>query len=303
MEECANLRDNERMNDYERVAKIIRFLDVQHVQQPNLDNLAGRVGLSRYHFHRLFSRWAGVTPKDFLQCLTVAHARQRLQCGESVLEAALDAGLSSPGRLHDLCVTLEAATPGEIKARGEGWTIELGITESPFGICCVGLGPRGVCHLTFVESCDRKAAALPLAQTWPRAKLRWNNDSARKLGAQIFRPRRDASSPVTLRAFVRATPFQLRVWRALLRVPPGALVSYGDLAAAVGKPSAARAVGTAVGSNTLAFLIPCHRVIRETGVVGEYRWGHERKRLMLGWESGWRAQTASERFSEMISER
>jgi AraC family transcriptional regulator of adaptative response/methylated-DNA-[protein]-cysteine methyltransferase len=273
------------MNDYERVARIIRFLDARHVEQPALDNLAVRLGLSRYHFHRLFSRWAGVTPKDFVQCLTVARARQRLQHGESALDTALDAGLSSPGRLHDLCVTLEAATPGDIKAGGEGWTIEVGFTESPFGTCCIGVGPRGVCHLAFVESRDRKAAAAPLAEAWPGAKLHWNNASARRLAAQIFQPRR-ASAPVNLRAFVRATPFQVRVWRALLRVPPGALVSYGYLAAAVGKPGAARAVGTAVGNNPLAFLIPCHRVIRETGVVGEYRWGRERKRLMLGWESG-----------------
>jgi AraC family transcriptional regulator of adaptative response/methylated-DNA-[protein]-cysteine methyltransferase len=275
------------MNDYERVARIIRFLDAEHVEQPNLDDLATRSGLSRYHFHRLFSRWAGVTPKDFLQCLTLGHARERLRNGASVLDATLDAGLSSPGRLHDLCVTLEAATPGEIKAGGEGWTIAIGFTESPFGACCVGLGPRGVCHLAFVESCDRKAASATLAVAWPRAQLRWDNQLSRQLGAQVFRPRSNGLSPVHLRAFVRATPFQLRVWRALLCVPPGASVTYGRLAAAVGRPGAARAVGSAVGSNPLAFLIPCHRVIRETGIVGEYRWGQQRKRLMLGWESVW----------------
>jgi AraC family transcriptional regulator of adaptative response/methylated-DNA-[protein]-cysteine methyltransferase len=141
--------NNQRMNDYERVAKIIRFLDARHVEQPDLDELAAHAGLSRYHFHRLFSRWAGVTPKDFLQCLTVNHARELLRRGESVLDASLDAGLTSPSRLHDLCVTLEAATPGEIKTGGEGWTIEMGCTESPFGICCVGTGtawhlPSGV---------------------------------------------------------------------------------------------------------------------------------------------------------------
>ena len=272
------------MNDYERVAQIIRYLDEHHVEQPDLAELAARVGLSRYHFHRLFSRWAGVTPKDFLQSLTLADARERLQRGESVLGAAYDAGLSSPGRLHDLCVTLEAATPGEIKGGGEGWTIEVGFAESPFGICCLGAGPRGVCHLAFVETEARQAAAAPLHDAWPRARLRWDNQEARELVEQIFHPSRSNSLGFGLRAFVRATPFQLRVWRALLRVPPGAVISYGRLAAAVERPAAARAVGTVVAGNPLAFLIPCHRVIRETGALGQYRWGTERKRMMLGWE-------------------
>lgn len=272
------------MNDYERVARIIRYLDENHFEQPDLAELAARVGLSRYHFHRLFSRWAGVTPKDFLQCLTLTHARERLRLGESVLGAAYDAGLSSPGRLHDLCVTLEAATPGEIKTGGEGWTIEVGFADSPFGLCCVGIGPRGVCHLAFVKSEDRELSTAPLTEAWPGARLRWDNLPARELAAQIFQPASADSAPVNLRAFVRATAFQLRVWRALLRVPPGAMISYRRLAAAVEKPAAARAVGTAVASNPLAFLIPCHRVIRETGVLGHYRWGPERKQVMLGWE-------------------
>src|ERR1043166_5276484 len=272
------------MNDYERVAKMIRFLDAEHIQQPTLDALAARSGLSRFHFHKLFSRWAAVTPKDFLQCLTLSDARERLQRGASVLETALDVGLSSPGRLHDLCVTLEAATPGEIKSGGEGWVIELGFSDSPFGICCIAIGPRGICHLAFVENFEREAAAAPLRQLWPRAQLRWNNAAAEKLAAQIFQSPQNGAPATNLRAFIRGTPFQLRVWRALLCVPSGALVSYGNLAKAIGASSAARAVGSAVGANPLAFLIPCHRVIRETGVLGEYRWGRERKHLMLGWE-------------------
>lgn len=272
------------MNDYERVAGSIRYLDENHLAQPHLAGLAACAGLSPYHFHRLFARWAGVTPKDFLQCLTLAHARERLRLGESVLGATYDAGLSSPGRLHDLCVTLEAATPGEIKRGGEGWTIEIGFTESPFGICCVGSGPRGVCHLAFAENKDRQIAAAPVVEAWPRARLRWDNRIARHYGVQIFQPPHGNSSTPNLRALVRATPFQLRVWRALLRVPPGAVISYGQLATVVERPLATRAVGTAVASNPLAFLIPCHRVIRETGVLGQYRWGPERKRIMLGWE-------------------
>jgi AraC family transcriptional regulator of adaptative response/methylated-DNA-[protein]-cysteine methyltransferase len=272
------------MNDYERIARIIRHLDENHPDQPDLGELAARSGLSRFHFHRLFSRWAGVTPKDFLQCLTLAHARERLRDGESVLDAALAAGLSSPGRLHDLCVTLDAATPGEIKAGGAGWRLEAGFAKTPFGLCCVAKGPRGMCHLAFVETNDRDAALLPLKVAWPHAELRWNHGMAAGLAGQIFRVERAGSSAVQLRAFVRATPFQLRVWRALLQVPPGALVSYGRLAALAGRHGAARAVGTAAGTNPLAFLIPCHRVIRETGVLGQYRWGQERKRAMIGWE-------------------
>ena len=272
------------MNDYERVARIIRFLDARHDEQPDLDALAAHAGLSRFHFHRLFSRWAGVTPKDFLQCLTVRHARERLLRGESVLEATLNEGLSSPGRLHDLCVTLEAATPGEIKTGGAGWTLDCGFIETPFGLGFIAIGPRGVCHLAFVETRDRKAAAEPLIEAWPNAQLRWSKTSLQKIGAEIFQARRANAAAVNFNAFVRATPFQLRVWRALLRVPPGALVSYGELASSLGHPRAARAVGTAVAGNSLAYLIPCHRVIRETGVVGDYRWGRERKRVMLGWE-------------------
>ena len=268
------------MNDYERVARIIRFLGAHRLEQPSLADLAAEAGLSESHFHRLFTRWAGVTPKDFLQCLTAEFARQRLQMGESVLNAALDAGLSSPSRLHDLCVTLDAATPGEIKAGGAGWTLDAGFAETPFGLCAIATGPRGVCHLAFVEN----EARQDIAAAWPRAEIRWSNAAAHRTAAQIFEKGRGEG----LRALVRATQFQLKVWRALLKVPPGSVVSYGHLAAAVGNPGAARAVGTAVGANPLAYLIPCHRVIRETGVIGQYRWGHERKCVMLGREWGGR---------------
>ena len=266
------------MNDYDRVAEVIRYLDAHHLQQPGLEELAEVVSLSTHHFHRMFSRWAGVTPKDFLQCLTVEFARKRLREGESVLHAALDAGLSSPGRLHDLCVTLEAATPGQIKAGGAGWTIDAGFAATPFGLGCIGRGPLGICHLAFVENEDLG----PLQQAWPQAVIRRDDAIAQSIAAQVFQPGKQPG----LKAFVRATPFQLRVWRALLKVPHGNVVSYSHLAAAIGSPGASRAVGTAAGSNPLAFLIPCHRVIRETGVLGQYRWGWERKRAMLGWETG-----------------
>lgn len=273
------------MNDYERIALVIRHLDECHTEQPSLAALAEYAGLSQFHLHRLFSAWAAITPKDFLQCLTLSHARELLRKGNSVLDAALVAGLSGPGRLHDLCVNLEAASPGELKSGGAGWTIAAGFTDSPFGRCLVGESPRGICHLSFVESDDGKAEWAALQENWPQARLQRDDSVAAQRAGRIFD--RPAGSPArpALRAYVQGTAFQVRVWRALLQVPFGTLVSYGRLAAAVGQPAAARAVGTAVGQNPLAYLVPCHRVIRETGVLGNYGGGPLRKRAMVIWES------------------
>jgi AraC family transcriptional regulator, regulatory protein of adaptative response / methylated-DNA-[protein]-cysteine methyltransferase len=272
------------MNDYERIARVIRYLDEHHAEQPDLAALAKRAGLSPFHFHRLFSAWAGVTPKDFLQCLTLARVKQSLQSGKTILDSALDAGLSGPGRAHDLCVNLEAASPGEMKSGGAGWTLIAGFAETPFGKCLIAESPRGICHLAFIEPEEKDAAWNELHANWPNARLRRNDSAAAKIAAQIFTrtPRR---SRAPLRAFVQGTAFQMRVWRALVKIPPGELTSYGRLAASLGIPSAARAVGSAVGANSLAYLIPCHRVIRETGVIGEYRWGQFRKRALIAWET------------------
>ena len=282
------------MNDYERIARVIRYLDECHADQPNLATLARHVGLSQHHFHRLFTSWAGITPKDFLQCLTLSHTREMLRQGKSILDAALDAGLSSLGRLHDLCVSLEAASPGEVKSGGEGWTITFGFADSPFGKCLIGESHRGICHLSFVESGDAIALGTLKAQ-WPRARLQQNNINANQLADHIFHRTTAKNSSVPLRAFVRGTSFQVRVWRALMQVQSGTLVSYGGLAAALNQPTAARAVGSAVGQNPLAYLIPCHRVIRETGVIGDYRWGQVRKRAMLVWENSSVVTTNSRR--------
>jgi AraC family transcriptional regulator of adaptative response/methylated-DNA-[protein]-cysteine methyltransferase len=272
------------MNDYERIARIIRYLDEHHAEQPDLAELADVAGLNRFHFHRLFSTWASVTPKDFLQCLTLNHARELLRQGQSVLDTALEAGLSGPGRLHDLCVHLESASPGEMKSGGAAWTITAGFAESPFGICLVAESPRGVCHLSFVETGTESAAWAKLQNDWPRAEWRRNDSVAAGIVRQIFTPPDGRNRRPALRAFVKGTPFQVRVWRALLQVPAGQLTTYGRLAAAVGNPAAARATGTAVGKNPIACLIPCHRVIRETGVMGNYRWGRTRKRALVAWE-------------------
>jgi AraC family transcriptional regulator of adaptative response/methylated-DNA-[protein]-cysteine methyltransferase len=273
------------MNDYERIALVIRYLDECHTEQPDLATLAEYVGLSQFHFHRLFSAWAAITPKDFLQCLTLSHVKELLNKGKSVLDAAMISGLSGPGRLHDLCISLEAASPGELKSGGEGWTISAGFVDSPFGKCLVGESPRGICHLSFVGSEDGEAEWAALQEHWPRALLHRDDSAASQLALRVFeRPARSHSRPA-LRAFVQGTAFQVRVWRALLQVQPGTLVSYGHLAASLDKPTAARAVGTALGQNPLAYLIPCHHVIRETGVIGDYRWGQVRKRTMVAWES------------------
>ena len=280
------------MNDYERVANVIRFLDRHHTDQPDLNELAGAAGLSPFHFHRLFSAWAGITPKDFLQCLTLEHVKQLLRDGSNVFDAALDAGLSGPGRLHDLCVTLEAASPGEMKNGGLGMQIDYGFAETPFGQALIAETKRGICHLSFADGNSRNGGRDLIKSQWPHAKLNRNDARIAELSGKIFVPSRETGSRRLLRAFVRGTPFQLRVWRALLRVPAGALTTYGRLAEAIGQAQAARAVGSAVGANPIAFIIPCHRVIRETGALGHYHWDPIRKRAILGWELSPRGATA-----------
>ena len=266
------------MNEYECIARVIRYLDEHREDQPDLATLATHAELSMFHFHRLFSAWAGITPKDFLQCLTLSYARERLQEGNSVLNTSLDAGLSGPGRLHDLCVNLEAATPGEVKSGGTGLTITAGFAETPFGTGLVAETARGVCYLSFED----QDAWSHLEGLWPNAHLIRDDEAALKLGQRIFE--KGAGSHEPLRAYVKGTAFQVKVWQALLRIPSGKLVSYGGLGDCIGKPGAARAVGTAVGRNPIAYLIPCHRVIRETGAIGGYRWGTTRKKAIQVWE-------------------
>ena len=268
------------MTDYERIASIIRHLDSSHTTQPQVPELAKIAGLSQSHFHRLFKRWAGITPKDFLQCLTLEHAKSRLLASRSVLDAALEAGLSGPGRLHDLFVSIEAASPGEVKSGGQGMVVEWGIAESPFGSCSLGWNSRGICHLAFHD--ENSDCEVRLAGCWPHARFVRDDTAAKKQILDIF-VRRTANR---IPAFVSGTSFQLKVWRALLLIPCGSVATYTSIASAIGNPGAVRAVGSACGANPVAWLIPCHRVIRETGVVSGYRWGTERKKMMLAAESG-----------------
>lgn len=274
------------MNDYDRIEKLIRYLDEHCAEQPDLATLSRQAGLSQFHLHRLFSNWAGITPKAFLKCLTLGHAKTLLVEGESVLDAALDAGLSGPSRLHDLCVHLEAASPGEIKSGGAGWTITAGFAETPFGKCLIGESSRGICHLSFVPVGDRKKGADVIRTDWPNARIAWNQEVAERVSSSAFIRPGHRSTNGTLKAIVKGTEFQVRVWRALLEIPSGSLASYARIADAVCSRSAARAVGSAVGQNRLAFLIPCHRVIRETGAIGAYRWGASRKKAIVAWETG-----------------
>lgn len=268
-------------NDYQRIAASIQRLQSDFLNQPSLSELAEAADLSPHHFQRLFVRWAGVSPKKFLQCLTVQAARQRLEAGASVLDAALDSGLSGPGRLHDLTVRLEAASPGEIKSGGAGWTIGFGFGDSPFGTCFTATGPRGILRLAFVEDVDPDAARQSLQQEWRAAEFRHDDVAAQACINHIFEA---SDRQERLSCLVRGTAFQVRVWRALLEIPTGQLVTYRQVADLAKHPQAVRAVGTAIGRNPIGYLIPCHRVIRSTGVIGGYRWGATRKRLLIATE-------------------
>lgn len=272
------------MDDYERIARAIDYLVDHAGERPGLQALAAEAGLSPSHFQRKFSAWTGVSPKCLLQYLTLEHAREMLAGGTAVEQAAWASGLSGPGRLHDLCVSLEAATPGEIRRGGAGLRIEYGFGPTPFGECLIAESPRGICHLAFVTRGDRVSALRELQQDWPRAELLARPDKALALIEQVFNRQSPGYGTAPLRAYVRGTRFQLRIWRALLRIPEGQLISYGDMARITGQARAARAVGSAVGANRIAYLIPCHRVIRNSGIIGHYRWGGPRKQLLLSFE-------------------
>lgn len=267
---------------YATVARAITYLRRTALRQPTLEELAAALNISPFHLQRLFSEWAGVSPKRFLQYLTKEHARRLLAQSADMLTVAAEVGLSSGSRLHDLMVTCEAMTPGEIKAGGADLTIGHGLAPSPFGTALVAWSPRGICHLAFCSG-DEAERLAELASLWPRAVLRRDDAAAGELLARVF-PIRAPTAPLHL--LLRGTNFQIKVWEALLRCPPGRVLSYGALARAAGNPKAARAVGSALAANTIGFLIPCHRVIRESGKIHDYRWGCERKLAMLGWEAG-----------------
>ncbi|MFD2258129.1 methylated-DNA--[protein]-cysteine S-methyltransferase [Luteolibacter algae] len=269
------------MNDYERIARVIRHLDEAFMHQPALDELSQVAGLSSSHFHRMFVKWAGVTPKDFIQALTMDYAMKLLRDGESILHTSLESGLSGPSRLHDLCLNVHAATPGEIKSGGVGMEIRWGLADSPFGNLFLAMTPKGISHLSFYDDCEADSLEAVHAD-WPLASLVRDDKSASDFAARIFTDYPDARSHISL--FVKGTAFQQKVWRALLNIPENKLTTYGKLARDIGQDKSARAVGNAVGRNRISYLIPCHRVIRETGISGGYRWGQLRKRIMISRE-------------------
>jgi len=278
--------------DYIRVESALAFLSEHRETQPSLAEVAEHVGLSEHHLQRLFTRWAGISPKRFLQFQTIQSAKTLLRDSRSVLDTTYSTGLSSGGRLHDLFVTLEAVTPGEFKSGGAGLTIRTGFHESPFGECLIGVTDRGICGLSFVVG-DRAGAMAELASHWPGATFVEDPRVTRLTVRKVFaawdgdRPQPtpaagDADvSPTPLSLLVRGTNFQVRVWQALLRIPPGAVATYEDVASVVGRVGATRAVGSAIARNPVAYLIPCHRVIRKTGAFGGYHWGAARKVALL----------------------
>jgi len=282
MDRTAGAQFTDQSRAYAQVARAIEYLRAHARHQPRLAEVAAVVGLSESEFQRRFSDWAGISPKRFLQFLSKEHAKEALRRSANVLDATFDVGLSSPGRLHDLLVTCEALTPGELRASGEGVPMRWGYHPSPFGEVFVAATPRGVCSLAFVEPGGRDAGPDALRDQFPRADVRRDDDAAGAVVHRIFCASRPAEP---LHLWVKGSNFQIKVWEALLRIPAGHLVSYRDIARAIGRPEAARAVGSAVGANPVALLIPCHRVIRASGDLGEYRWGLARKATLIASEA------------------
>ncbi|MBT1696210.1 methylated-DNA--[protein]-cysteine S-methyltransferase [Fulvivirgaceae bacterium PWU4] len=273
--------ENPHIN-YQRIEQAIRYLEDNVRRQPELEEVAEKVHLSPFHFQRIFTEWAGISPKRFLQYLTVDYLKDKLLQSRNLAEAAELAGLSSQSRVYDLFTTLEAVTPQEYKERGAGIRVEYGFHASPFGLCLIGVTERGICWLSFVASDEDPRHALEeMKAYWHNSVFHESQELTKAFVEQVF-----PESPLQkkLHLFVKGTNFQIRVWEALLRVPMGEVTTYQDIARSIQNPNALQAVGSAVGSNHIAYLIPCHRVIRKDGVLGQYRWSSARKKSIIGWE-------------------
>lgn len=281
-------RNGEASRDYDLVRRAIAFLSLRLDEQPSLDRLADHLGVSAAHIQRTFKRWCGLSPKEFLQALTAEHARSLLAGSESVLATAHEVGLSGAGRLHDLIVTHEAMTPGDLRRKGAGLELVYGFHASPFGDALLLATTRGVAGLGFVDEDAGQTRAEALADMqarWPRARLREAPGATQPYAMQIFGDH-ESDAARAVRLVLIGTDFEVRVWEALLRVPMGRAVSYGDIARHLGRPTASRAIGSAVGRNPISFVVPCHRVLRSDGGLGGYHWGLTRKRALIGWEKG-----------------
>lgn len=268
------------MTDYERIQKAIEFIRNNFQEQPDLDAIAQEVFLSPFHFQRLFKEWAGVSPKKFLQYISLQHAKKLLQ-QHTVMDAAYETGLSGSSRLHDLFISIEGMTPGEYKNGGEQLLINYSFAETPFGTIIVASTAKGICHLAFAD--EEQQAFLALQSQFPNAVFKQVVDTIQQNALFIFT--QDWKNLSNIKLHLKGSPFQLKVWEALLKIPMGDLSTYSFIANEVKHPGASRAVGSAVANNPVAFLIPCHRVIRSTGVFGEYHWGATRKTAMIGWEA------------------
>lgn len=283
--QCRAEHEPDSGEDYARIRDALQFVTDRAKRQPSIEEIAEHVGLSPSHFHHLFKRWAGITPKAFLQAVTIDHARRLLRDNASVLDASLELGLSGPGRLHDLFVTQEAMTPGEYKTGGRGLALTYGFHPSPFGEALAVVAPRGLAGLGFVDAAGREAALADMQRRWPQAAFLADQTATAPYVQRAFDP--DLWRPEQpLRIVLIGSDFEMRVWRTLLGVPLGTATSYASLAARIGKPSAARAVGAAVGRNPISFVVPCHRVMGSSGALTGYHWGLARKQAIIGWEAG-----------------
>jgi AraC family transcriptional regulator, regulatory protein of adaptative response / methylated-DNA-[protein]-cysteine methyltransferase len=268
--------------NYQRIEQAIKYLEENVQRQPELDEVAEKVHLSPFHFQRIFTEWAGISPKRFLQYLTVDYLKDKLQQSRNLTEAAELAGLSSQSRVYDLFTTLEAVTPQEYKQHGAGIRVEYGFHPSPFGLCLIGVTERGICWLSFLSSDEDPRHALEeMKAYWHNSVFHEASELTKAFVEQVFPA---VPQQKKLHLFVKGTNFQIRVWEALLRVPTGEVTTYQDIARSIQNPNALQAVGSAVGSNHIAYLIPCHRVIRKDGILGQYRWSSPRKKSIIGWE-------------------
>ncbi|HEV3411565.1 MAG TPA: methylated-DNA--[protein]-cysteine S-methyltransferase [Puia sp.] len=287
------MKQQEQIN-YDRIAAAIDYIRDHFQSQPSLEEVAEKIHLSPYHFQRLFTDWAGVSPKKFLQYVSVEHAKEVLQDQRAtVYDAAFDTGLSGTGRLHDLFVSIEGMTPGEFRNGGADLEINYSFAESPFGALLVASTAKGVCYMAFVDQATpsgEPAAFADLRSRFPQARLRQMTDLTQQNALYIFT--QDWSRLQEIKLHLKGTDFQLKVWETLLKIPMGGLTTYKDIAGQLGNPQASRAVGSAVGDNPVAFLIPCHRVIQSTGIIGQYHWGATRKTAMIGWEAAHSAKSA-----------
>lgn len=276
------IEENQQEIDYSRIEKAIYFIEQNIKNQPSIKQMAEYVNLSEFHFERMFTKWAGTSPQRFMRFLTKEYAKNLLTKTEDILQTTMDLGLSSTSRLHDLFVTFEAMSPGEYKKKGLGLTINYGFHETPFGTCALFLTEKGILEMSFIDNAAEIDEIIRLKNEFPEAEFIKNEAITAEIIVQIFE---NSANEKPIHLLLRGTNFQIKVWEALLKINTGQLACYEDIATEIGQITAQRAVGSAIGANHIAYIIPCHRVIQKVGTSGNYRWGSVRKRAMIGWEA------------------